>query len=363
MKIGFDGRYAEGDLVGVGKYIKSLLNELDSMGVECVIFYSKKPKFKLEGKNIKSVILHAKNRYIFEQIALPQALKKQKVDLYHALGNIGVPLTCPVPAVLTVHDIIPLEIKDYFSYSPAPPLSKLSYISRLKSSLSKAEKIVTVSNYVKGELEKKLGVADDKIQTIYSGNPMLEKGGTLPKNLKNQKYILNHGGIDIRKNLDKLIEAFALVHKKHDEIELVITGGNKRIRDQLDQIIEDLKLGDSVVFTGYVDDKALGAIIKSATLICYPTLSEGFGFPVLEGFGAGVPVISSNTSSLPEVADGAAILINPKKINEIAGAIEKVLRRDKSISEMVLKGKARYNMFSWKKSADEYLSLYKSVLK
>jgi glycosyltransferase involved in cell wall biosynthesis len=167
--------------------------------------------------------------------------------------------------------------------------------------------------------------------------------------------------MDIRKNLDKLIKAFALVYRNNKNIKLVITGDNKRIKGQLDTMIADLGLGNSVVFTGYVNDRILGAIIKSATLICYPTLSEGFGFPVLEGFAAGVPVISSNTSSLPEVAGKAALLINPKKVNEIAGAIEKVLHGGKSINEMVLKGKARYNMFNWKESVNEYLDLYNSI--
>jgi hypothetical protein len=110
MIIGFDGRYAEGKLVGVGKYIKYLLLELDKLGVKCVIFYSKSPEIEIKGENIRSVILNSTNRYIFEQILLPIALKHEKVDLYHALGNLGVPLFCPVPTILTVHDIIPLEI-------------------------------------------------------------------------------------------------------------------------------------------------------------------------------------------------------------------------------------------------------------
>jgi len=227
----------------------------------------------------------------------------------------------------------------------------------------KARKVVTVSNYVNKELTRKLDIPAGKIQTIYSGRPAIEKAGTLPANLKNQKYILNHGGIDIRKNLNKLVEAFALVRAKHPDIKLVITGENIRIRKQLDKLITNLKLKGSIIFTGYVDDKTLSAVIKSALLICYPTLSEGFGFPVLEGFGAGVPVISSNNSSIPEIAGNAAILVNPKSINETSNAIEKVLADKKFASGMVLKGKARYNMFSWEKAANEYINLYKSVLK
>jgi glycosyltransferase involved in cell wall biosynthesis len=351
MRIGFDGRYAEGNLVGVGKYIKSLILELDKHSTECVVFYSRNPKYKISGKNIKSVILPHTNRYFFEQIDLPVALRKEKVDIYHALGNIGVPLSCPVPAVLTVHDIIPLEIKDYFSYSPAPVLSKLSYLSRLKSSIVKAKRIITVSNYIKRELIHKLKVSSDKIQTIYSGAPSFERQGILPAVLENKKYILNHGGIDIRKNLDTLIKAFLIFHKYHPDYKLVITGDNKRIRGQK----------DPVIFTGYLSEKDLVATIKNAVAICYPTLSEGFGFPVLEGFGLGVPVIASNTSSIPEVADDAAILVNPKKAVEIERALEKCISDRLLRSELVSKGKAQYNKFRWEKAANEYLNLYNSI--
>lgn len=361
MKIGFDGRYAERDLVGVGKYIKFLLQELNKRGINCVIFYSGKPKFAIYGKNIKSIILPTKNRYIFEQIALPLALKKEKVDLYHALGNVGIPIFCPVLAVLTVHDIVPLEIGDYFSYSPTPFLSKFSYLFRLKSSLLRAKRVITVSKFVKKELEKKLNIPADKIRTIYSGRPILESGGSLPTNLKNQKYILNHGGIDIRKNLDRLVKAFSLVHGKYDNLKLVITGENIRIKSKLDKLITNLKLRNSIIFTGYVDDKILGAIIKNASLICYPTLSEGFGFPILESFSVRVPVITSNTSSIPEIAGDSAILINPKNKKEISGAIMRVLKDNKLSRALVESGFEQVKKFSWKEAVNEYLNLYNSI--
>lgn len=359
MIIGFDARYAEGDLVGVGKYIQSLVTGVAESGQTCIVFYSREPKVKIPGTT--AVILNSSNRYHFEQVLLPLALKKYKVDLYHATGNVGVPLFCPVPAILTVHDIIPLEIKYYFSYSPIPFISKISYISRLRSSLYKASKIVTDSLYVKDRLEKKLNVPRGKMQTIYLGSPAIVTPGRLPRSLIGAKYVLNHGGIDIRKNLDRLIEAFALVHRKHGEIKLVITGENKRMRVNLEKLVTKLNLGDSVIFTGYLDDSTLSAVIKSARLICYPTLSEGFGFPVLEGFRFEIPVISSNISSIPEVAGNAAMLINPESVDEITEAVGKVLENPEQAHEMVLKGKAQYNKFNWEKTVNEYLDLYNHI--
>jgi glycosyltransferase involved in cell wall biosynthesis len=361
MKIGFDGRYAEGDLVGVGKYIKNILLELDKLGIECVIFYSSPPKIKIEGENIKSVVLGFKNRYIFEQILLPLALKREKVDMYHALGNIGVPLFCPIPAIVTIHDIIPLEIKDYFSYSPLPFLSRFSYTTRLISSLKNANKIIAVSNYVKTQVIQKLKINKEKIKVIYSGAPEVVQPGNLPKDLVGKKYILNHGGMDIRKNLDRLIEAFASTHAKYPQLNLVITGENKRIKADLAKLISKLKLDDSVIFTGYVDDMTLSAIIKNAIMECYPTLSEGFGFPILESFALGIPVISSNTSAIPEASGRGAILIDPHSVTQISEAMEKVLTDTELRNNMVIQGKSQYNRFNWEKTANEYLSLYNSI--
>jgi glycosyltransferase involved in cell wall biosynthesis len=360
MKIGFDGRYAQGDLVGVGKYIRSLLSELSTRGVECVIFYSRPPKYKIDGKNIKSVVLRTKNRYFFEQVLLPIALIKEKVDLYHAPGNMGIPLFCPVPSVLTIHDIIPLEIDNYFSYSPLPCLSKLSYLFRLKTSLLKATKIVTVSGYVKKQLIKVLGIKDEKITTIYSGLPKVSTSGVLPKNLVGGKYILNNGGIDIRKNLDNLLKAFAVVNIKHPEMKLVITGENARIRKQLDGLVDALSLNQSVIFTGYLNEADLVPVIKNAELVCYPSLSEGFGFPLLEAFGLGVPVVASNVAAIPEIAGWAALLVRPDDAGEISRAILEVLDSPKLREKMIDEGKRQSTKFSWEKGANEYLSLYNS---
>ena len=361
MKIGFDARYAEGDLVGIGNYIKSLVTRFDQKGIECLLFYTHKPKFPISGKNIKSVVLGNKNRYIFEQFLLPVALVREKVDLYHALGNVGIPLFCPVPAILTVHDIIPLEIKDYFSYSPLPFVSRTSYMSRLKLSLFKAKKIVAVSNFTSSELHNKLGISKSKIVTILNGSPILPKAGKLPKNLQGKDYILDHGGIDIRKNLHKLIEAFLFVNSKYPDLKLVITGDHPKFKVAIDRLIQKLDLKDKVIFTGYLKEEILTSVIKNAKLICYPTLAEGFGFPILEGFSAKIPVISSDIPVIREVAGDGALLINPNDPKIIADAISEVIEKPNLANSMVQKGSLQYNKFSWERCTDEYLHLYNSI--
>jgi len=369
MKIGFDGRYAEGDLVGVGKYIASLINQIAKKNIECVIFYSQKPKYPIIGKNIFSKILPSLNRYTFEQISLPRALKQEKVDVYHALGNLGIPLVSPVPSILTVHDIIPLLFPDYFKYSKYGFFSKYSSLFRLKTSLIKAKKIISVSEYTKETLVEKLGVKPEKIKVIYSGAPEADsKSLELPKELKKGEYILNQGGIDIRKNLERLIRAFAKMKckvqsakRKENDLKLVITGKNENIEERLRKEIKILGISNKVIFPGYVDEERLWSLILQASCVCYPSLIEGFGGPVLEGFAAGVPVITSNISSLPEIAGGAAYLVNPKNEEEIAEAMMKVTGEKETRDMLIRKGKERVKQFSWEKTAGETIKIYSDL--
>lgn len=358
MKIGFDGRYAEGDLVGVGKYIKSLILELDKLGVECIIFYSKRPKYKISSKNIRTVILSSPNRIYFEQFSLPKAFKKYKIDLYHAPGNMGVPLFSNVKSILTIHDLIPLQYQNYFNYSKLPFLSKILYTFRLNTSIRRAEKIVSVSKFTKGELVA-MDVEPKKISVIYSGLNNLPK--TSMTNFYGD-YIINNGGLDIRKNTDGLIKAFALVHKKFPNLRLVLTGKNTRFENELIRLISNLELKDSVVFTGYVNDNRLASLVKNAKCLCYPSIIEGFGFPVLEAFSLGTPVVTSNSSSIPEIATNSALMVDPKSIAQISNAIIKLLTDENLRESLIKSGLKRVEMFSWEKSAKEYIVLYKQVL-
>ena len=363
MKIGFDGFYARGDLVGIGKYIASLVNQVAKKGHQCVIFYPENPKYPITGKNISSRILPTLNRFANEQHYIPKFIKEEKVDLYHAVGNMGVPLFCPIPAVLTVHDIIPLLFPNYFKYSKYKILTKFSYYFRLKSSVVKAKKIIADSEYTKKTLIKQTGEKAEKVKVIYLGGPEVSREtDKLPKGLKPGEYILDHGGIDVRKNLDRLIRAFARVVAKKPQLKLVITGKNEAMSPGLKNEVKILGLEDSVVFPGYVDEKELWSLIRQASCICYPSLIEGFGGPVLEGFAAETPVITSNTSSLVEVAGEGALLINPEDEKEISQAILKVIGDREHREKLVKKGKERLKDFSWEKAGEETIKIFQKAL-
>ncbi len=358
MKIGFDGRYAEGDLVGVGKYIKSLVLGLSDAGIECFVFYSKKPRYKILGKNIISIVLPKSNRLTFEQILLPTALRRYKIDLYHAPGNAGIPLLTNVKTALTIHDLIPLQVTDYFSYSKLPIVSKQMYLFRLNSSINKSDRIITVSEYTKQLLVKR-GVSENKISVIYSGLIKLPKPSG--KNIYGD-YILNNGGLDIRKNIDGLIKSFAIVSKNFPDLKLVITGNNPKYKEKLSELTKSLNLQKSVIFVGYVSDNNLATLIKNAKCVCYPSVIEGFGFPVLEAFSFGTPVVASNTSSIPEISGKSALLVDPNNCNEIANGIMCLLKNSSIRNRLVLSASKHVKKFNWDISVEKYIRLYNQLV-
>jgi len=363
MKIGIDGRYAEGKLTGIGQYIEHLVHGLSERDFEAVIFYTKEPLNNFLGKNITSVILPSTSRYHFEQVLLPKALREYKVNLYHAAGNVGVPVFCPKPSVLTVHDIIPLLYPDYFSFSQHPLISKSSFFLRTALSLRFAKKIMADSQFTKDCLIKKFKVSSEKITVVPLGIETKKGSGKLPEGIKKGKYILNNGGIDIRKNLFRLIEAFAKISPRLPFLKLVITGENKDLRPKLEEAAKRLNIDDLVVFPGYLDEESLWTLIRNASCLCLPTEMEGFGFPVLAGMTVGVPVVASNTSSIPEIAGDAVLLVNPLKVEEIVLAMEKVLI-DRDLRERLMKeGLEQAKKFTWEKTIDKTIEIYNEALK
>ena len=231
MTIGLDARFAQGKLTGVGKYIQALALGLAARHFKVVLFYSQKPQSVLREKGIKTVILPG-NKYLWEQIYLPQALKREKVTLYHAAGNFGVPLFSNIPAVLTVHDLIPLLQKDYFKQAKIPVFPQKLYYWRTKTSVMKAQRIITDTHWTKKTIINLFKVSPRKINIIYLDSPRpkeIDEKAYIQFGLEKNKYIINNGGLDRRKNLPNLISAFALAEEKMPWLKLVVTGDNPKL--------------------------------------------------------------------------------------------------------------------------------------
>ncbi len=382
MKIVMDFRKYDGVVGGVEQGVIQIVKRITEKGID-VVLLSKKGRIDevqeifRENKNIKHIPLSVKSHVMSLKNAMLDIFKIQRIaavedaDLIHFPYNWSFPFRKHVPTVLTVHDVIPFTyreamglLRNIFVYKPAIKLA-----CRLNTV------ITTVSNFSKEDISKKVGVPKQKIRVIYNGIRNPYKPSSADKeNLRNRYgikdgFILNVGGIHERKNIVRLIHAFALlVRRENYEGKLIITGKvsgapyQEKMKRLCDIAVAEEKLEDRVVFTGFITDEELDTLFSMADIFVYPSLYEGFGIPVLEAMNSGTPVITSFSTALSEVAGDAALLINPEDTEDIYRAMKKLLNDKNLRKELIKKGKKRAAEFSWDKTAEEYLKLYSDIV-
>jgi len=268
--------------------------------------------------------------------------------------------------VVTCHDMISL-------FNNKHRLIDKLMVSLCIKGLKKADRIITVSNYSKSEIIKYLDYPEKKIDVIYNGldhnefkvlkdnKAVLRKYGVSERN----SLILFVGTEEPRKNLLRIIKSIGKISKKNNNITLLKVGTPLNIdrRHELKTYIKKLGLENNVKFLDYVSEKDLIKIYNSVDFLVLPSLYEGFGFPALEAMACGCPVITSNTTSLPEVVGDAAITINPYNIDQLAEAMYKLLKNNETRKKLIKKGLKRAKLFTWKKASEETLKIYDEMLK
>lgn len=323
--------------------------------------------------NFKVVQLDSKWGYPgWEQIALPRAAYKEGCDVLHCTSNTG-PLFSKVPIITTLHDIIYLESISLFK-KEGTWYQKLGNMYRryfVPPVIRKSKKVITVSNYEKERINNYFGFKDDRLTAIYNGvgshfkkvTDLGELASAKEKYKLPDNFFFFLGNTDPKKNTKGVLKAFTdfnkmypgqykLVMLDYDEeelLKLLDTAGGREIRELIH-------------LTGYVSNTDLPAIISQSTIFLYPSLRESFGIPILEGMACGVPVITSNTSSMPEVAgEGSALMVDPFNPLEITNAIRAIVE-DKVLAKVLAeKGIKRAKHFSWESMAKNVLELYEDV--
>ncbi|SNZ01280.1 glycosyltransferase family 4 protein [Flagellimonas pacifica] len=378
MKIGIEGqRLFRKKKHGMDMVALELIKNLQKIDQknEYVVFV--KPDFDdtciPNAPNFKIVELNSKWGYPgWEQIALPKAAYKEGCDVLHCTSNTG-PLFSKVPIVTTLHDIIYLESISLFK-KEGTWYQKLGNMYRryfVPPVIRKSKKVITVSNFEKERINKHFGFTDNRLTAIYNGVGTHFKKVTDVGQLKTIKEQYNLpdnfffflGNTDPKKNTKGVLKAFTdfnkiypkkykLVMLDYDEgelLRLLDTTGGREIRELIH-------------LTGYVPNTDLPAIISQCTIFLYPSLRESFGIPILEGMACGVPVITSNTSSMPEVAgDGTALMVDPSKPIQITEAMRNLIE-DKMLAKVLSeKGIERAKDFSWEAMAKNVLELYEDV--
>jgi glycosyltransferase involved in cell wall biosynthesis len=257
--------------------------------------------------------------------------------------------------VVTVHDLSFLRYPEFFS-------ARKNFWHRalgVKKTLRAAERIIAVSANTKNDIIELAGVAPEKISVIYSGNNAVKREADAKP--RSERFILYLGNIEPRKNINGLIAAYDQLRVEGENIKLILAGApgwkNKKIYAARD----GSRYKNDIIFLGYISQKDKEDLLRKATIFVYPSYYEGFGFPPLEAMASGVPVVCSNVSSLPEVVADAALMINPFKDEEIKDALKIILTDEKLRARLIAKGYERAKLFSWDKTAAQYLQLFKEV--
>ena len=378
MRIGIEGqRLFRQNKHGMDLVVLELIRNLQRIDTENEYFIFVSPDEDdtclKESPNFKIVKLEGKFYPYWEQISLPGAAKKYACDLLHCTSNTA-PIHCSIPLIITLHDIIYLESlslfrKGFTSYQRFGNLYRRLVIPH---ALKKSKKIITVSDFEKERINDFFKKHDDgHIVTVYNGvndyfKPIyddnilseVKKKYRLPDN-----YFFYMGNTDPKKNTRNVLIAYAdFIHINGPTQELVMLDYEKEKLKALLNAINAPELMHHIHLTGYVTNNDLPAIYNQSDLFLYPSLRESFGIPILEAMACGIPVITSNTSSMPEVAGGAAILIDPYNPNELTNAIEQLLSDHKLRLKLRKAGFIQAAQFSWQKMAEKVLEIYKGVL-
>lgn len=372
MQITIDFTPAIQKHAGIGRYTEELIRALLCIQPECKLklFYNdwerRRPSPPLD--NLPCIKLYLPNKLwrlavlFCSYLHLPLNTIVKSSALFHATDHLLPPLK-QICSVFTLHDLS-------FLTHPDTHLPLNRYFSQLMINcfLQSADRIITVSECTKVDAIRLCGIEEEKITVIYEGvnpdfypvPPEITSAIRYHYNLP-ERYILFVGTIEPRKNLHFLLEVFQRLPNRKNNLKLVMVGKKGWRYEDFFQKLKELGLENDIVFLGYIPDSDLPAIYSMAEVFVFPSLYEGFGLPVLEAMACGTPVICSNTSSLPEVAGEAALLLPPDNISEWIHALEHLLESKELRRDLSQRGLRQAARFTWHNTAFKTYKIYEEV--
>jgi glycosyltransferase involved in cell wall biosynthesis len=356
---------------GVGTYIWNLVSHLAKID-------STNTYFLLEGEsttsdllptaeNFERIRLKERRRGEFHPTEVPRFLKRHKVDVCH-IPHDDVPRRLPCRYVVTVHDCVPILYprQNEFGWMRA------ARFHAKRRRLQHSEHIIAVSEATKRDVIRLYQIPENKVTVIHNAlderltglHPAMEAQSVLERYQIHDPYVLYAGNVRTHKNVTRLIEAFAVArtelreHPKYSRLKLLIIGDELATHQALRRTVVISRVQSDVRFLGFVPYEILKVFYENASAFVFPSLYEGFGLPPLEAMAFGTPVLTSNTSSLPEVVGDAAIMINPENVFEIARGVKQILCDEDLRKRLIQKGLEQIKKFSWLTAARETLRLY-----
>ena len=351
---------------GIGVYTRSLLLELAALGGMTYLGLAHKPPREAETLHAAGIPTEhepAPLGVIWQQARLPRRLARGDLDLLWS-PLMTLPLRCPVPAVATVHDLTALLMPDHHRFKV-----RWSILPFLRSSLERAERLITVSRATADDLAFHFPQCARKVRVVHPGiDPVFRPGD--PDEIAATReelgapggYLLYAGTLEPRKNVGAVLDAWETLRKDDPGLPpLVLAGPYGWGSQHLVRRIEELA-GQGVRTVGHVDRARLVRIFQAASVFLYPSFYEGFGFPPAEAMACGVPVVVSNVSSLPEVVGNAGLQVDPGDTEDLALAVRKILDSPERRQELRGRGLERAARFRWDRAAQETEAVFAEAL-
>lgn len=366
MNIGFDGKRATQNLTGLGNYSRYLIRLLTNFDPRnnYLVYTLRKPAAELAIPG--ALYRYPGKRFLksyWRSKSVVKDLLRDKIDLFHGLSN-EIPMglkSAGIPSVVTIHDLIFIRYPEYYSF-----INRAIYRLKFKHAALQADKIIAISKQTKNDLVRFFGVREEKIEVVYQDCDTIfhqviapsSKAEIKAKYKLPDKYILNVGTIEQRKNLMLIVRTLVKVA----DIHLVVVGRETKYSQQVKQFIKENKLTGRTHFLHDVDYLDLPAIYQQADLFIYPSRFEGFGIPVVEALHSGVPVIAAKGSCLEEAGGPESIYVDPDDEMELAEQIESILQNEEKRIFMVNAGREYLNKFNSIRISEQLIQLYQNVI-
>lgn len=372
MHIGIDAHAIGAQQGGNETYIRNLIRALAALDADnrYTIYLANAQAaaewqngFVAQHPNFSVRLLPPPTPLVRVPVFLTYELRRRPVDVLHV--QYTAPPFCPAPVVATIHDLAFEHLPETFTRRGSLQL-KLT----VRRTARRAARIATVSEYSRQDLLRTYRLAPEKVVTTYNG---IEPHFTAQPRAADEAaqvrqrfgiargFLLAVGSLQPRKNLERLIRTYARLRREQPDFapQLVIVGRKLWLAESIFAEVSRQPWASDVILTGYVGDDDLPALYRTASAFVYPSLFEGFGLPPLEAMACGTPVITSNISSLPEVAGSAALLIDPLNEQELAAALQRILNDQPLRARLRAEGVRQAAKFTWRDAAEKTLQLYR----
>lgn len=374
MKIAINTRFlADKNLEGFARFIYETTRRMVDRHPEDQFYFlfdrKNYDKSYIFGTNVKPIVVSPQARhpylwYIWYEWTSKRALRKIKPDVYLSPDGLN-STSLPFPSVTVIHDIGFEKLDDQL-----PATVEKYYRKMTPKIISGSDQIVTVSEFSKKEICSTYDVNPEKVKVVYNGftsnfKPLTqeEKEKIISEYSDGKPYFLFVGSIHPRKNIERLIGAFELFKERTGSpMKLFLAGRWAWKSEDIKHKYEQSAYKEDIVATGYISEKTLGTLMSGARAFCYLSLYEGFGIPILEAMAAGIPVVTSSISSMPEVAGDAALYADPKDEKDMSKQMQRLATDEKLRDQLIDKGFQRIHHFDWDRSADRLYHILKELV-